>query len=393
MNNMKHLLLYLLFSVLIISCTQTYMSKNQAKNEVNKKGFRDGRWVDYFDEHLARLTDTSNYMSYTLSEYVDGKPINSYRTFSKNDSLIEEGSFLSDSTYYDKNTIPFRFKGVSKYYSSGRIIKEDFFDERGFCIKEINLFKNGDSIVKYLTYFKEFSPKSILLKSKVLNLKFNFSEDSSVKNPTKLFLDQYHKMYSNLKKENTSKIEFENFCNKEYFDIANWEYSMQHLNSIEKLNKAGDVTSTIDYKKFVQQVYSAIREEGRSNSNQSNDYENTTSVRNVSCTELSDNPEKYIGKSIHVSLGYMSSLNDLRTLRSGEWRDEEKLLSIKFGYANSSENEKFNTRQMDCSSGHNIFIRIPINIHHNLPNMTNGYVSITGTLIDENTILVSSVSR
>ena len=46
---MKNLLLLFPF-LLIISCNSEFKDRSQAKNEVNKKGLRNGRWVDFFDD-------------------------------------------------------------------------------------------------------------------------------------------------------------------------------------------------------------------------------------------------------------------------------------------------------------------------------------------------------
>ena len=38
-------LYYLTLLVFIVSCKSEFKDKSQAQNEVNRKGFRDGRWV------------------------------------------------------------------------------------------------------------------------------------------------------------------------------------------------------------------------------------------------------------------------------------------------------------------------------------------------------------
>ena len=66
--------LYLITIVLIFgSCDSEFTDRSQAKNEVNKKGFRVGKWVDYLDEYGTIVIDTNKYTSYLMSEYKEGK--------------------------------------------------------------------------------------------------------------------------------------------------------------------------------------------------------------------------------------------------------------------------------------------------------------------------------
>ena len=59
---MKIAIFFILFLALI-SCQGEFKEKSQATNEVNKQGFRDGRWVEYMDS-----TGTI-YLSDTLKGY------------------------------------------------------------------------------------------------------------------------------------------------------------------------------------------------------------------------------------------------------------------------------------------------------------------------------------
>ncbi len=107
----------------------------------------------------------------------------------------------------------------------------------------------------------------------------------------------------------------------------------------------------------------------------------------ISCINFIDNPEKYIGKSIIMEVGYASGNNGLIGLRKIQNDDYEKLFSMDRGY--NEENETYNTRVVDCGGGSTFNIRILKSIHSKLPNIaSSGYFTIGGFVKDSNTIIV-----
>jgi len=117
----------------------------------------------------------------------------------------------------------------------------------------------------------------------------------------------------------------------------------------------------------------------------------TKTVR-CDCLNLSDNPDKFIGKRVIVNLGYLSSLNGLIGLRKLSDDNYERLLSTET-FDIFDEDDIYNTRVADCSGGDNFYLRIPKNIHGNLPNLTSGYITVVGVLKNRNTIIVESIRR
>ena len=92
-----------------------------------------------------------------------------------------------------------------------------------------------------------------------------------------------------------------------------------------------------------------------------------------------------------MSVGYLSGYNKLMSLQSAEYDHYERLLSVNFGFG--TDNDKYNTRKVDCGGNGTLYIRIPKNVHHSSPNMEKGYVVISGTVINKNTIVVNSIRR
>lgn len=86
MNNLAPLLLIVLC---LIGCDSEFSSKEQAKNEFNSEGNRQGRWIDYLDsdENKTLYIDKAKY--YLLSEFNSGKPIGGYRLFNLYDDILK----------------------------------------------------------------------------------------------------------------------------------------------------------------------------------------------------------------------------------------------------------------------------------------------------------------
>jgi hypothetical protein len=93
-NNILHKIrivfipLFLLIS--LNSCDSKFTSLKQAKNAVNKNGFREGRWVDFYDSSKGIVTDTSEgYDCYILSEYTEGRMRGEMHFFSANHVKVQ----------------------------------------------------------------------------------------------------------------------------------------------------------------------------------------------------------------------------------------------------------------------------------------------------------------
>ena len=66
---MKNIILSILISFSFCSCTSEFNSLEQAKNEVNTEGYRDGRWVDYYDSSGGLVEVLSKGYNYPLVFY------------------------------------------------------------------------------------------------------------------------------------------------------------------------------------------------------------------------------------------------------------------------------------------------------------------------------------
>ena len=112
----------------------------------------------------------------------------------------------------------------------------------------------------------------------------------------------------------------------------------------------------------------------------------------INCANFIDNPEKYIGRTIMMEVGYASGNNGLNGLRKMQYDDYEKLFSLNLGF--TEENETYNTRVVDCGGGSTFYIRIPKSVHSKLPNIaSSGYFKIGGVVKDSNTIIIIGGDR
>jgi hypothetical protein len=155
-------LIYFFFTglVLLTSCESSFTSRSQAKNEVNKQGLRDGKWVDYFDEYDNLIQDTTNYFYYTLSIYDNGTPKGSFNSYYKNGKLKTNGAFssiFSENQQLDKSNFPKKFVGVKLEYDYEKVYMKQLFNDSGNVTNwtiYLNHYNKNDSIQIELEYSK-----------------------------------------------------------------------------------------------------------------------------------------------------------------------------------------------------------------------------------------------
>jgi hypothetical protein len=204
---MKNLLLLFTF-LLIISCNSEFKDRSQAKNEVNKKGLRDGRWVDFFDDDNNKISDTTNFTSYLLSEYEEGKPINAFKKYFKNGLIKEEGRFLSDSITYGINSLPDKFlNNYINYSEDGRIQEIKLFNELGNILENQYNFKK-DTLRLVYKYFptkqNKFEKITLTSANKDAKIIFQYSDTSWYDDENNL-PNEFHDFVSNFYKKNLSE--------------------------------------------------------------------------------------------------------------------------------------------------------------------------------------------
>ena len=157
---MKFIYLFFTCLVLLTSCETSFTSRSQAKNEVNKQGLRDGKWVDYFDESDNLIQDTTNYFYYTLSIYDNGTPKGSFNSYYQNGKLKTNGTFssiLKENQQLDKSSFPNKFVGVKLEYDYEKIYMKQLFNDIGNVTNWTIYLKHNnknDSIQIELEYSK-----------------------------------------------------------------------------------------------------------------------------------------------------------------------------------------------------------------------------------------------
>lgn len=157
---MKFIYFFFTCLVLLTSCETSFTSRSQAKNEVNKQGLRDGKWVDYFDESDNLIQDTTNYFYYTLSIYDNGTPKGSFNSYYQNGKLKTNGTFssiLKENQQLDKSSFPNKFVGVKLEYDYEKIYMKQLFNDIGNVTNWTIYLKHNnkiDSIQIELEYSK-----------------------------------------------------------------------------------------------------------------------------------------------------------------------------------------------------------------------------------------------
>ena len=93
-----------------------FMQKKDAKNEI-KNGGKQGKWVEYFDDHNYPTDDTTA-PYYVLKYYIGGEPTGIERKYRKNGKLMVEWPWVYGT-----------LNGVSKeYYENGKLKSETDYD-------------------------------------------------------------------------------------------------------------------------------------------------------------------------------------------------------------------------------------------------------------------------
>lgn len=125
---------YILF-LLVVSCQSEFNSVEQAKNEVNKQGLRDGRWVDYYTSSGDWVNDLSKgYDSYSLGEFEDGRLVGTFRIYDSKSMLISENiPFEGETQRFEKalNLQELMIKQVFFYHENGKLLKEVTKNKKG----------------------------------------------------------------------------------------------------------------------------------------------------------------------------------------------------------------------------------------------------------------------
>lgn len=407
---MKNLIYTLIITSVIVGCQSTFESKDQAKNKVNEQGYRIGRWVDYLDSTGRITNNTSNYWIYVLSEFEEGKPVGNFKNYRKDNSLYASGSYYFDGTLFTKDTCPSRVEGEIIYYGKDHL--KDLILERRF-------YKSNGDISKSIIYIydeKPFLTDSILITN--IYYRENFLKEREIRINDRLDLIKIEYLQApsaKIEKEDPKKLV--SFYSEDYLKYINglidsWFGNDSSMKKIDKevkqilssslggldfyrvgyftdfSGKKSDFQESVLWPRYSQWVKS--KEPKPTITQNQSGSSSSRGQMSISCIALSDNPYKYIGQTITVSLGYLSTLNESYGLRSQSISDE-RALAIYLGVYD--DNDKYYTRIADCNQGSNFYLRIPFSLGNSVPNISSGYMKVTGILKSSQTIIVSSITR
>jgi hypothetical protein len=280
----------------LFSCQSEFNSIEQAKNEVNKQGYREGRWVDFYDNSLEMVNDVSKgYEMYSLSEFKDGKMLGSFKLFNLNGKIQSEFfPFDDDVSKFEKNSLLYDsiFKKIHNYDENGKIHKVYIFNKEGLLISELLYGKetgtnNSSMINRKYDYFESGNKKS-------LNETIYFNNGDSTSYYIKYMDGEF---WSNVK-DNKSFIEiFESKikeeCNRK--DI-NTDFVISQ-NNIKERPYSTDFCVLNSDTIFVYEIFKREIDEFNNNLNK-------TTNHNVNC--------KYCGRVFNKRNGYVFNLEITR---------------------------------------------------------------------------------
>jgi len=300
--------IYILLLLILAGCSESdFNSKSQATNFVDKNGFRDGKWVDFFDSDKNILKDTSDFYSYVLSEYENGKPINEFKEYFKNGQIKARGTFSSKNVLVEKNIFPEQLIGTYiEYNYVGDLSYKVNFDENSRVKNKIFFLKKDSVIVSY-SYFKDSSVKSIeLIEPKIKTYKFLYLKDPLVSNESlkkNYNVKNYKKRIdTNFPTDDKSLAKFDFYKKMEYIwvnKLLSEDYSILHLDKVELNEIKNSKLQTIQARTEFAKMF-----KGNSNSSTTNSATNSISNSSFIGTKYCS----YCNKRVNESFGYVSSL-------------------------------------------------------------------------------------
>ena len=298
--------------MILAGCSESdFNSKSQATNFVDKNGFRDGRWVDFFDSDKNILKDSSDYYSYILSEYENGKPIKRFIEYFKNGQLKSKGTFSSKNLPVEKSTFPTQFIGTYMEYTLlGDLLEKVNFDEGSRVKNKIYFLKKDSAIISY-SYFKDSTLKSIeIIEPKIKTFKFLYlkepltSKESLKRHQTEI--KNYKKRIdANFPTDDKSLAKFDFYKKIEYLWVSKLfseEYSILHLDKVEINDIKNSKIQTIPIRNEFAKLF-----KGNSNSS-TNSTSNSSFIGTKYCS--------YCNNRVNESFGFVNSLATVNCAKS-----------------------------------------------------------------------------
>jgi hypothetical protein len=289
---MKYLKLFFLI-LSVISCnnannTKFTWNKGEAENKINTEGYRDGKWIDYYDNSNNRIADTNDtkYTKYRLMEFSLGKPINTFRMHDKQGNLIFHGKINNKFSIAIANN-KFDFENLKltgellHYNSDGEIMDRYIYDS----LSRISINYPTDVIpFKFDFEYHDSSDKikKLLISDESNRLFYDIDYNSSLNFKPEKKLKQ--KLYNLLFKEDDKHYELfkDAFISKDR--IFYMDKSIEYSYADNKQNQT--VLTGSEIKKVYNIIKSDSKKKGRNN---------------VKCEYCGKNFDKRTGYYCHVA--------------------------------------------------------------------------------------------
>ncbi len=168
-----------LIIVIICSCNTDFNSLEQAKNEFNRQGARDGKWAVFYDSVDNIVNQSDGFNKYMLIEFSNGKWINEAKIYTKDGQLLQSITPFEEPSQAIEVISPLKMKfETRKFYDKNKInILTEVFD------LEMNLVE----VTKYSTdkdekVLKTESITNSYLENQLIKSSVNQYQDGQVKN-------------------------------------------------------------------------------------------------------------------------------------------------------------------------------------------------------------------
>lgn len=166
MNTRNFLTACLLMLGLLTACHRSSTVPEQAKNDVDENGYRNGTWVDYFDADGQRMTRSKHFKTYILSEWEHGKPVFAFTEYDATGQLFRKARFKSDTTLYRPDAFPTVLTGEEAILLKNAAktgfdkgIRRTYNDDGNVTEEAFYFFEDGKNISEEIiiqkTYYKK----------------------------------------------------------------------------------------------------------------------------------------------------------------------------------------------------------------------------------------------
>ena len=171
--------LHALLIVIMCSCNAEFNSLEQAKNEFNRQGVRDGKWAVFYDSLNTIVNQSDKYYKYMLIEFSNGTWINDAKIYTIDGQLVQSMSPFEDlpQVIEDISPLKMNFETRRTFDKAGTNILTEVFDSKMNLVEVTKYTTDNDN--KVLT---TESITNSYLEKQITKTSINQYQEGEVKN-------------------------------------------------------------------------------------------------------------------------------------------------------------------------------------------------------------------